>query len=232
MGVVAIAAGHGGNTSYALKSDGTVWAWGYDAIGELGDGTADLQPHPTPTKVSNLTGVIAIGAGADHGLALESDGTVWAWGFNLYGQLGATTTTTCVTSQYPCSTVPVKVSNLSGVTAVAGGQNFSLALKSDGTVWCWGDNGYGQCANGTTSGSSGVAKPTEAHLSSITAIAAGANHTMALKSNGTVWAAGYGRLGQLGTGAFTDSSTPVQVIKVSGMIVIGAGMNHSLAVEV
>jgi alpha-tubulin suppressor-like RCC1 family protein len=77
-----------------------------------------------------------------------------------------------------------------------------------------------------------VAKPTEAHLSSITAIAAGANHTMALKSNGTVWAAGYGRLGQLGTGAFTDSSTPVQVIKVSGMIVIGAGMNHSLAVEV
>jgi alpha-tubulin suppressor-like RCC1 family protein len=229
-GVVAISAGHGGFTSYALKADGTVWAWGYDGLGQLGNGTSDENPHPLPVKVSNLTGVVAIGAGSSHALAARSDGTVRAWGSNQYKQLGATTTATCTSYQFPCSTTPIQVQSLTGVSAVAGGGNFSLALKSDGSVWGWGENGYGQLANGTTTLFGGVTKPTKAKLSSVIAIAAGDKHTLALRSDGMVLAAGSNQWGQLGTGTFNDSSNPVKVINVTGGTAIGAGLDHSLAV--
>ena len=97
--------------SLALKSDGTVWAWGYNNYGQLGDGTT--TDRHTPVSVSGLTGVTAIAGGYGHSLALKSDGTVWAWGYNSYGQLGDGTTTDRHT--------PVDVSGLSGVTAIAGG---------------------------------------------------------------------------------------------------------------
>ncbi|MGI8826743.1 MAG: RCC1 domain-containing protein [Chloroflexota bacterium] len=231
-GVVAISAGPQSDTSYAAKSDGTVWAWGFDGVGDLGNGTSDDSPHSTPVKVSNLTGVVALGGGTFHALALRSDGTVWAWGRNDFSQLGAKTTSFCSSyPSFPCSTVPIKVSGLSGVTAVAGGGEFSLALKSDGTVWGWGNNAYGQLANGnTTPVYGGVKEPTKAHLSSITAIAAGGNHSLALKSDGVVWGAGANYAGQLGNGTFKDSSNPVRVVTLTGVTGIGAGWSHSLAV--
>jgi alpha-tubulin suppressor-like RCC1 family protein len=228
--VAAIAAGNGGFTSYALKTDGTVWAWGYDGLGQLGDGKSDENAHPTPVKVLNLSGVSAIGAGSSHALAVRSDGTARAWGSNQYSQLGTSTPTTCGVYHYPCSTTPVQVKNLASVSTVAGGGNFSLALKSDGSVWGWGENGYGQLANGTTKLFGGVKTPTEAKLGSVIAIAAGAEHTLALKSDGTVWAAGRNQSGQLGNGTFTDSSSPVGATNLSGVSGIGAGLNHSLAI--
>jgi alpha-tubulin suppressor-like RCC1 family protein len=229
-GVVAISAGHGSFTSYAVKADGTVWAWGYDGLGQLGNGTSDENAHSLPVKVSNLTGVVALGAGSSHALAVRSDGTVRAWGSNQYSQLGATTAATCTSYHFPCSMTPVRVQNLTGVSAVTGGGNFSLALESDGSVWGWGENGYGQLANGTTTLFGGVTKPTKAKLSSVIAIAAGDEHTLALRSDGTVWAAGSNRWGQLGTGTFNDSGNPVRVINVTGGMAIGAGLDHSLAV--
>ena len=126
--------------------------------------------------------------------------------------------------------VPVQVRNLTGVSAVVGGGNFSLALKFDGSVWGWGENGYGQLANGTTTLFGGVSKPTKAKLGSVIAIAAGDEHTLVLKSDGTVWTAGSNQRGQLGSGTFSDSSNPVEVINVSGVVAIGAGLDHSLAV--
>jgi alpha-tubulin suppressor-like RCC1 family protein len=122
------------------------------------------------------------------------------------------------------------VQSLTGALSVAGGANFSLALKSDGSVWGWGENGYGQLASGTTTAFGGVTKPTKAKLGSVIALAAGAEHTLALRSDGTVWSAGSNQWGQLGTGTFNDSSNPVKVIKVSGVTAIGAGLDHSLVV--
>ena len=131
-GVVALAAGQ--YYSLALKSDGTVWAWGFNTYGELGDGTTTNRF--SPVQVSGLTDVVAVAAGLSHGLALKSDGTVWAWGPNSNGQLGDGTTTN--------RSSPVRVSGLTGVVAVAGGQYHSLALKYDGTVVAWGLNTFSQ----------------------------------------------------------------------------------------
>jgi alpha-tubulin suppressor-like RCC1 family protein len=226
--IVAIAAGAGGDTSYALRSDGTVWAWGYDGLGQLGNGTSDESPHSTPVEVSHLSGVTAIGAGTWHALAVRTDGTVVAWGSNQDRQLGAKTSTTCSTYDYPCSTTPVEVRGLSGVTRVAGGGAFSLALAQDRSVWGWGANDYGQLATG--SAGSDVPAPTKARLVSVRAIAAGGEHTVALAADGTVWSAGRNGLGQLGDGTFTDRAAPVEASGVTGATAVGAGLDHSLAV--
>jgi alpha-tubulin suppressor-like RCC1 family protein len=101
----------GSDHSLALKADGTVWAWGYNYYGQLGDGTTVSKS--TPVQVSGLTGVTAIAAGGSHSLAVKGDGTVWTWGYNVYGQLGDGTNTQRET--------PVQVSGLTGATAIAAG---------------------------------------------------------------------------------------------------------------
>jgi hypothetical protein len=123
----------------ALKSDGTAWTWGFNQYGQLGNGTT--TNGLTPVQVSGLTGVRAIGSGANHTLAVKSDGTVWAWGFNYGGQLGNGTKTD--------SAVPLKVAGLADVQKVTGGAGSSVALKSDGTAWVWGANTFGQLGDGT-----------------------------------------------------------------------------------
>lgn len=131
-----------GYHSMALKDDGTVWAWGDNTWGELGDGTT--EEHLTPVQVSGLTDVISLSAGLRYSLALKRDGTVWAWGRNEYGQLGDGMTEERHT--------PVQVLGLSGVIAVDAhpGGDHSLAIKNDGTVWGWGENDDGELGDGTT----------------------------------------------------------------------------------
>ena len=142
------------------RSDGTVWAWGVGTVGQLGNGgTAN---SPVPVQVSGLTGVTAISGS----YALRSDGTVWAWGSNTQGQLGNGTTGNN-------STVPVKVSGLTGVTAIAGvlDGGSGYALRSDGTVWAWGPNFFGELGNGTTTQSTVPVKVSG--LTGVAAIAGG-----------------------------------------------------------
>ena len=126
----------------AVKNDGTVWAWGYNGYGQLGDGTTTEQN--LPVQVPGLSGVItwARAAAAHHSLAVKGDGTLWAWGYNENGQLGDGTTT-----RRPS---PVQVGASPGVVAASAGNYHTLALKGDGTVWAWGFNGYGQVGDGTT----------------------------------------------------------------------------------
>ena len=209
----------GRSHSLALKSDGTVWAWGNNSTGQLGDGST--TDRWTPVQVSGLSGVIALAAGSEHSLALKSDGTVWAWGDNSNGQLGDGSTRNRFT--------PVQVSGLSGVIAIAGSTFHSLALKSDGTVWAWGLNWYGQLGDGSIDSRSTPVQVSG--LSGVIAIAGGSDHSLALKSDGTVWAWGNNDYGQLGDGSKTTRSTPVQVSGLNDVIALAGGDYHSLALK-
>ncbi|MBI4492930.1 MAG: IPT/TIG domain-containing protein, partial [Chloroflexi bacterium] len=204
-GVVAIAAG--GYHSLALKNDGTVWAWGANWYGALGDGTATNRL--TPVQVPGLSGVMAVAAGSAHSLALKGDGTVWAWGGNYSGQLGDGTTVTTGCYSRP---TPVQVSGLSGASAIAAGASHSLALKSDGTVWAWGYNGYGQLGDGTTTGH---ATPVQVSgLRGATALAGGLYHTLAVQADAgltptpTATATGTPTATAVATSTATFTSTP------------------------
>lgn len=203
----------------AVLGDGTVWGWGRNDFGQLGNGATSPATNPLPVQVHNLAGASAVSAGGYFSMARRSDGTVWAWGNNQYGQLGDGTT--------QLRSTPVQVSGLSGVTAIASACDTGVALKSDGTVWAWGYNGDGEFGNGTTTNSS---TPIQANISGVTAIAAGCFHILALKSDGTMWTWGYNHNGQLGNGSTRDSSVPVQVTGLPSISAIGAGKSHSLAV--
>jgi filamentous hemagglutinin family protein len=228
-GVTAIAAGD--YHSLALLSDGTVKGWGRNGYGEVG--VPRTGPCLTAVSVPGLSGVTAIAAGHFHSLALISDGTVRGWGYNNLGQLGdGTTTSYNLTS----------VKGLSGVTAITAGDYYSLALRSDGTVESWGYNNRGQLGNGSTSTNSLEPVYTIAGLSAggllsdISKIVSGINHTLALKSDGSlVYAWGDNQYGQLGTGNLFSASVPVAVLNTEGtgyltdVIDIAAGGYHSLA---
>jgi alpha-tubulin suppressor-like RCC1 family protein len=161
------------------------------------------------------------GSATNHTLYRKSDGTVWAWGLNNKSQLGDGTTTN---SSTPVQSAPAI---LTGITAVAAGNEHSLALKSDGTVWGWGSNSNGQLGNGATAGSQTTPVQVSG-LTNVTAIAAGVNFSLALKSDGSVWAWGYNGSGQLGDGTTTDRLTPVYVNMVA-QVAIAAGFDHSVA---
>jgi len=200
-GVVQVAAG--GRHGLAITSGGIVWAWGSNSFGQLGDGT--LTEHDTPEQVAGLSGVRQVAAGFDHSLALRSDGTVWAWGGNNHGQAG---TGAAGANQL----TPVQVAGLTGVTKIAAGYRFSLALRSDGTVWAWGLGNQGQLGNSATFDS---AVPVQTWMTQATSIAAGWDAAYAVRSNSagaTVWSWGGDTCGDLGLGATAAGTTPMVTI--------------------
>jgi alpha-tubulin suppressor-like RCC1 family protein len=210
--------------SVAVKNNGTVWTWGYNGEGELGDGT--IIQRTSPVQVAALNSVTNVAAGYYHTMAIKNDGTLWSWGKNNYGQLGNNTLFNSVT--------PVQVSGLSGVIDVCPGEEFTVALKSDGTVWSWGRGIEGQLGDGTVS-----QKIVPVRVScgvNAVAIAAGRQHALLLRSDGTVWAWGQNTYGQVGNGIFTPSGgspqfIPAQVINLSNVIAIAAGEYHSMAIK-
>ncbi len=220
---ILVAVSAGANHSLALKSDGTMLAWGKDSDGQLGDGGTSTK-QATPVAVLNATGIVAISAGGSHSLALRSDGTMLSWGSDVAGQLGDGGTTTN-------QTTPVAVSNATGIVAISAGANHSLALKANGDVLAWGSDGFEQLGNVeiTTNQSTPVAV---SNATSVVAISAGSIHSLVLKSDGTLLSWGNDGSGQLGDGGTnTSQTTPVAVFNATGIVAISAGANHSLALK-
>lgn len=182
----------GGDSSAAVKSDGSLWCWGYNT-GQLGDGTK--TDRYTPVKI--LDNVKSVCLGTAHSAAIKADGTLWCWGNNSKGQLGDGT--------YTDKTKPVKV--MDNVKAVSLGSFHSAALKTDGTLWCWGDNSKYQIGDGTNFLRS---KPVKI-MDGIKSISLGTYHSAAVKTDGTLWCWGDNSYGALGDGTLLSRNKPVKI---------------------
>jgi len=215
-------------SSYALMEDGTVYAWGDNTFGELGNGSHENSS--VPVKVNGVSGAVAIAAGGLHAMALLSNGTVMTWGGNSYGQLG---NGTGGGGREVGEANPVLVPGLSGVVAIAAGGADDAALLSNGTVEAWGENKAGQLGDGTTL-EKDLPTPVKG-LAGVKALAVGGDpsiggHMLALLDNGTVMAVGGNFAGQLGNDSTVkDSVTPVPVKGLAGVTAVSADLTHSMA---
>ncbi|MEV7278993.1 chromosome condensation regulator RCC1 [Streptomyces sp. NPDC093111] len=217
-------AGNGGSAAnrafaVALLEDGTVESWGGNGNGQLGDGTT--TDRPVPVTVAGLSGVSTVAAGNGFAAAVRG-GRVWAWGQNNLGQLGNGVTTDAATSR------PVLSQSLRGVTDIALGCGYTLALRDDGTVWSWGENTYGQLGLGTLAHQNTPKRVPG--LTDVVAVSAGCHHSVALRADGTVTSWGYNVNGQLGNDSVVQSSSPVDVKFLDGVTAVYAGWYHSFAV--
>jgi len=233
--IIALAAG--GTHSLALASDGKIYAWGLNSNGQLGNNSQDNSLEPVAVTMSGaLAGktIIAVAAGGAHSLALASDGKIYAWGFNGNGQLG--------NNSQDDSLEPVAVTMsgaLAGKTiiAVVAGGTHNLALASDGNFYAWGYNANGQLGNNSPND---CLEPTAVTMSgalagkTVVAVAAGGRHSVALASDGKVYAWGHNGNGQLGNSFSTDSWVPVPVTMSGALagktvVAVAAGGYHSVA---
>lgn len=216
-----IEAAAGAESSYALESNGTVWGWGSNRYGQLGNGTSSTKYFKTPAEVPGLTNVVSIVTYGSTAYALESSGKVWAWGDNSEGELGNGKTTQ--------SDSPIEIPELAGVKAFkhsgTGGPMF--VIKTDGTIWGWGPNTNNLLMNGKTEPS--LAPLQVKGVSEVAEISASLDNAVIVKSDGTVWSWGTNEEGQLGNGTSVASSTPVEAFGVKGASQVAEG-NRSAAV--
>ncbi|MGM1064407.1 RCC1 domain-containing protein [Saccharothrix sp. Mg75] len=208
--------GSGFENGYAVKSDGTLWAWGSNHEGLLGNGVACDRDVPAtcssnvPVRVAGLTDVVEV---SDEGFALKADGTAWTWGTNYAGVLG-----TGEPDDEAVSTVPVRVSGLTDVVRIAGHSMNRYAVRSDGTLWAWGANSSGQMGNGVVEPGVGYRVPHAVPgLTGVAEVSISSTYiVLALTSDGTVWAWGNDIGGQLGV-PDGNPAAPGRVPQVSGI---------------
>ena len=212
----------------AIKTDGTLWTWGYGNIGRLGN--AQITNRSTPvTTFAGGTNWKQVSAGNFHTAAIKTDGTLWTWGSGFSGILG---------NAVIIGNRSTPVTTFAGGTnwkQVSGGANHTAAIKTDGTLWTWGQNfsfiGSGQLGtNDTTNRSTPVT--TFAGGTNWKQVSGGANHTAAIKTDGTLWSWGLNSTGQLGTNDITTRSTPVTTFAGgTNWKQVSAGINHTVALS-
>ena len=226
-GVSIVDVAGGRNHAIALTAGGTVYAWGSNQYGQLGNGT--WQNSSTPVLVSSLTGVVGIFAGRDHNLAVRSDGSVWSWGYNGHGELGDGTSTN---RNAPVRVVRLNGSALGKIVQVGAGANHSLALRSDGTLWAWGRNNFGQLGEGTFSTRRRAVQVSG--LSGVEQMAGGRQNSIAVTTGGEVYTWGENLFGQLGDGTVstTGRNIPGKVASLSNVSAVGMGRDYGMAIVV
>ena len=210
----------GSDHSAALLSDGTLWAWGWNAYGQLG--TGDTVDRLTPTQIGADDNWVSVAGNcsAHSTTALKSDGTLWAWGWNAYGQLG--------TGDTADRHSPTEIGTGNYWVSVAAGLH-TMALKADGTLWAWGYNGYGQLGTGDTADRH---SPIQVGADNKwTSVAVGDQYTVALKTDGTLWAWGFNYYGQLGTGDTVDRHGPAQIGTGNYWVSVAADKTDTVALK-
>lgn len=210
-GITEIAMSGEGN-GYAVAANGSVWAWGDNSYGQLGNGTT--TESWTPVQVPGLTGIVNVAAGPYYALALRQDGTVWAWGDNNGGNLGDGTTVSRLS--------PEAVPGLASIASVVA-SNTSFAVTSSGNVFSWGSNTFGNLGTGTSAGST-TSPALVPGLVGVTQLVSDGLSTLALAEDdgGLVYAWGGNLCGELGDGTTTDKSTP-EYIGLAGITQVAVG---------
>ncbi|RED25098.1 putative secreted protein (Por secretion system target) [Flavobacterium cutihirudinis] len=203
----------------ALKTDNSLWSWGENKSGQLGDG--NIINNYTPQKIGTATDWKIVATSTDHTVALKKDGSLWTWGGNKNGQLGDGTSTN--------KTIPTQIGTAVDWQTVAAGNQYTVALKNDGTLWAWGDNYFGQLGNGTSSGP-GIPKQigTATDWKEITV---GYYHTIGLKKDGTLWTWGGNDTGQLGDGTTSKGYSPKKIGTATDWKTICGGGSHTIAIK-
>ncbi|MFN8367833.1 MAG: M12 family metallo-peptidase [Candidatus Kapaibacterium sp.] len=223
-------------------SNGAIFSWGYNSTGQLGVGSTNSMT--VPTQIQNFTNAIQVAVGASHSLVLKNNGTVWACGSNYigtdnntsyFGKLGIDNSTNdqLTLIQIPYAMNGNTQESFNNIISVAAGGNSSVALKSNGDVYCWGKNNFGQCGDGNIS-ASGVTKPKKVEgIANVIAVAAGETYTMALKNDGTLWAWGSleGQTNLLGVGDGVEVVRMHPTFVMSGVISISTHTNFAMALK-
>jgi len=216
----------------AIKTDGSLWAWG---SGQLGDGTT--TGSSTPVRIGTNTNWQAVSIGGyytvaiNHTIAIKTDGSLWGWGSNWYNQL------VDGIGIYHSST-PIQIGTDTNWQVVSAGNSHTIAIKMDGSLWAWGfdrgdggfnSNSYGQLGNGTTTElPSPVRIGTDNNWQTVSA---GVYNTIAIKTDGSLWAWGKNNNGQLGDGTYTNRNTPVRIGTDTNWEAVSAGDNHTIAIK-
>ena len=209
--------------SAAINTDGILWTCGYNVNGELGDNTATTKSSPVQT-IAGGTNWKQVSCGANHMAAIKTDGTLWNWGGGTSGQLGDNTATT----------------KSSPVQTIAGGTNWkqvscgnahAAAIKTDGTLWCWGGGTSGQLGDSTATSKSSPVQ-TIAGGTNWKQVSCGNSFVAAVKTDGTLWTWGLGTSGQLGDNTITSKSSPVQTIMYgNNWKQVDCGNNQTAAIQ-
>lgn len=242
--------GVSGVCAAVVDDEGTLWTWGCNRYGQLGNDNQgnqeDEDGNPCQTVPAPiLEEVRSVALGDFHGAAVKEDGTLWTWGCNDNGQVGQKRVNDKEVLWYwtfiiphrivtPYQSVPIQI--MEDVAAVSAGDYFTAAIQEDGTLWMWGDNGYGQLGTAhkkdQKNASGGACRKTPTLvMEDVQAVACGAYHTLILKTDGTLLACGYNGYGQLGTGDTTDRDTPVQVMTDVAAIRAGSGYSAALKTD-
>ena len=201
-----------GGYSMAIKTDGSLWAWGHNAFaGQLGVGNQDDQL--TPIKI--MDDVSFVSAGAYHTMVIKTDGSLWACGINLDGSLGTGNENSFLTH--------VKV--MENVSSVSAGMSFTLAIKTDGSLWAWGNNSSGQLGNGNTTKQFSPVNV----MDNASFVSAGLGHAIAIKTDGSLWTWGNNANGELGNDDNIARSIPTKVME--GVLSACTGGIHTIAVK-
>ena len=208
------------NFCHAVKTDGTLWAWGKNsASGYLG--TGDSTSRSSPVQIGALTNWSQVSSGTLESSAVKTDGTLWSWGNNAFGQLGDNTTIS--------SYIPVQIGVLTTWATSSSRKRAMAAIKSSGTLWVWGRNEFGQVGNNTTTETSSPVQV--GALTNWAQVSVGSNYNiLSVKTDGTLWAWGRNSVGKLGDSTTVNKSSPVQIGALTNWSQVSAGGFNSAAI--